>query len=349
MDAKVVERARQEGFPPPPPRVGCPVVDLHTHLAGPQPPRWARRLPGVRRLAHWAGWREDPDRQLLAAAWAYGVRHVVGIGGLQAGRHGRGAEPCVHLAVPVSWEAWGDPKGFAEENLRLLDEAARAGVRIVKLWMAPRLRDRLPPPPPTVDAQALDPVFAFVERWEMALLVHVADPDRWFATRYADSARYGRKEDHHRALERRLARHRNVLFQAAHMGGDPEHLDHLDRLLRDHPNLVLDTAGTRWMVRELGRDPTRSRAFFERWHDRIGFGTDQVVVREPEPHRYALRYWVHRIFWETDLRLPLPLEDPDAGQPVLQGIALPPWVLESLYWKTPRRLLASAGLLGGGT
>ncbi len=340
----MLERARQEGFPPPPPRVDCPLVDLHTHLLGPQPPRWARRFRGLRRLGRRAGWKDDPDRELLSAAWAYGVRHLVGVGGLHARREQGAGEPRVYLAVPVSWKRWGNPRAFAEQNLRLLDEAVRAGVRILKLWMAPRLRDRLPPPAPTLDAKALDPLFALAERWEMMVLVHVADPDRWFTTRYADSARYGCKGEHHRALERRLARHRGVLFQGAHMAGDPEHLDHLHRLLEDHPNLVLDTAGTRWMVRELGRDPARSRAFFERWRGRIGFGTDQVVVTDPEPHRFAVRYWVHRIFWETDLRLPSPLADPDAEEPVVQGIALPPRVLESLYWKTPEWVLASAGL-----
>jgi predicted TIM-barrel fold metal-dependent hydrolase len=248
------------------------------------------------------------------------------------------------MAVPVSWARWTQPRRFVSENLGALDAARAKGARIVKMWMAPRLRDRLNSQVPRPDAAALDPIFEFIERQDMMVLIHVSDPDRWFETKYADSARFGTKADQYPPLEARMARHRGVLFQAAHMAGNPEHLDQLDRLLRDHPNLVVDTSATRWMVRELGRNPEQTRTFFDKWADRIVFGTDQVVRHDPEPLRYTVRYWIHRVFWETDITCPLPIEDPDSGgPPILRGVNLSPRTLERIYWQTPLRVLAGSG------
>jgi hypothetical protein len=207
-------------------------------------------------------------------------------------------------------------------------------VRIIKFWFAPRIRDRLDF---LFDSPRLDRVFRAIADHRLGVLVHVSDPDRWFEHKY-DPAKYGTKADQYPMLEHRLREHPTVPFLAAHMAGDPEHLDHLADLLTRYPNLYLDTSATKWIVRELGRQRDAARLFFRRWAERICFGTDHVVLQKSDPVRYLVRYWVHQMFWETDLVCPSPIPDPDAdGAPMLRGLDLPADVLEQIYWKTAGR------------
>src|SRR5205814_5222591 len=77
-------------------------------------------------------------------------------------------------------------------------------------------------------------------------------------------------------FERRVAWHPKTLFIGAHFGNDPEDPDNVGRMLDQHKNLYVDTVAR---VPEIGRvdarhDAARMRAFFERYQDRILFGTD---------------------------------------------------------------------------
>src|SRR5690606_9464719 len=250
-----------------------------------------------------------------------------------------------HMVLPgpmLDFTHWQDPDRFAATNIAVVREAARAGAPLIKLWFAPRFQDRVPM---KLDDARLDPIFEEIGRQKLAVLVHVADPDIWFAKYYTDTARYGTKADQYPPLEYRLERHPEIVFISAHMGGDPEHLDHLAELMNRYPNYHVDTSATKWIVRELGRKPAEARAFFESYADRILFGSDQVVFRseDAEPHRYRVRYWVYRVFLETGLQAHSPVPDPDAeGEPWLNGLDLPDRVLERVYYQNAMRLLRLA-------
>jgi predicted TIM-barrel fold metal-dependent hydrolase len=308
-----LDAARAAGFASPPPRkVSGPVIDVHTHATEP-----AR------------------NHELIEAARAYGITRVVVIAPLEAGLavQRQYPEEVVLAARPILHE----PK----QQIALLDRAVETvhrarelGAPLIKLWFAPRIRDRLDF---LLDSPRLDPLFHAVAEEGLGVLVHVADPDRWFERKY-DPAKYGTKADQYPMLETRLRQFPAVPFLAAHMGGDPEHLDHLAELLARHPNLYLDTSATKWIVRELGRQRKAAREFLRRWADRICFGTDQVVLEDSDPVRYTMRYWVHQMFWETDLVCPSPIADPDSrGRPYIRGLDLPEDILEQLYWKTAER------------
>ena len=194
----------------------------------------------------------------------------------------------------------------------------------------------------------------------MAFMVHVADPDTWFATKYADRSRYGTKASHYEPLERLLDEYR-VPWIAAHMAGSPEDLDFLDGLLSRHPNLSIDTSATKWIVREVSRHPAgRVQGFMRRWHGRILFGSDIVTnddhLRGGEKPTemaakasdsetafdlYASRYWALRTLWETGHELESPISDPDLAMvdpsrsphdaPTLRGSSLPHEVMAEFY------------------
>ncbi len=260
----------------------------------------------------------------------------------------------------------GDPRhslgrGYAD---RLRHFHAR-GARVAKFWCAPRARDmgaELGDPALfDLDAESRRPAMDEAASLGMVFMAHVADPDTWFASKYADARRYGTKRSHHDALERALDRYR-VPWIVAHMGGWPEDLDALDGLLSRHEHLHVDTSATKWMVRELGRYAEgRIHQFFRRWPGRVFFGSDTVTTDDhlhagekvgemavkaasesDARELYASRYWALRVMWETRWRGRSPIADPDLAMvhprehgpddsPALVGRALPPDLFPGFY------------------
>jgi predicted TIM-barrel fold metal-dependent hydrolase len=307
MRGDPLEEARASGFSTPPPRKArCPITDIHTHMTEPA-----------------------TNHELVEAARRYGITRLVAIAPLDQGLALLARYPGEVVLAPRALVQGRGP--LEDETVAMIHRAHAHGIRIIKFWFAPRIRDRLDF---LLDSPRLDRVFETIAAYGMGVLVHVSDPDRWFERKY-DPARYGTKADQYPMLEARLRRHPTVPFLAAHMGGDPEHLDHLEALLDRYPNLYVDTSATKWIVRELGRQRELARDFIVRWAHRICFGTDQVVLQDPDPVRYLVRYWVHQVFWETDLVCPSPIPDPDSdGPPVIRGLDLPGDTLEQIYWRT---------------
>ncbi|HLJ60373.1 MAG TPA: amidohydrolase family protein [bacterium] len=315
MHGQPLDDAQATGFRTPPPRkVRGPIVDVHTHMTEPA-----------------------TNHELVDAARVYGVNRIVAITPLEEGVELRARYP--DEIVIAAREHWQSPVPFEDRTLRMIPKARAHGAPLIKFWFAPRVRDRLDL---LFDDPRLDPVFRAIADHGLGVLVHVSDPDRWFERKY-DPAKYGTKQQQYPMLETRLRQFPGVPFLAAHMGGDPEHLDHLTDLLKRYPNLHLDTSATKWIVRELGKQRVQAREFFRRWAERICFGTDQVVLKESDPVRYTVRYWVHQMFWETDLECPSPIPDPDAdGTPMLRGLDLPEDVLSQIYWKNAERAFGIA-------
>jgi hypothetical protein len=268
-------------------------------------------------------------------------------------------------------------RSFTEDFLRDIEVFRHEyGARIVKIWNAPRIRDFFPGEAGR-DLVELDSpwrvrIAELAQKLGMMMMVHIADPDTWFNTRYSDAATYGTKVSHYRGLEVMLKRF-PMPWIAAHMGGWPENLDFLDGLLTLYPNLYIDTSATKWVVRELSAQPReRVVRFFTRWKGRLLFGSDIVTTDEhlapkagPPAHPmadlanspesafelYASRYYALRTLFETSYEGESPIADPDLrmvnpekydemAAPPLRGLALPRDVLESLYRGAAEALLA---------
>lgn len=224
-----------------------------------------------------------------------------------------------------------------------LDEFLAAGIEIVKLWSAPRGRDRglVVDAPWRIEA---------LKRARTAginiVMAHIADPDRWFETVYSDTAKYGTKADQYVPLRRMLDEFSDMHWILAHMGGDPEHPDHLEELIETFPNLHFDTSATKWQVREVSKRGDAIRGLICRHPDRFLFGSDLVTRHSLDREHYVSRYWCHRTLWESDWVGPSPIADPDhipsdsePATPTLRGIALPADVLEQVYHANAMRLL----------
>ena len=131
------------------------------------------------------------------------------------------------------------------------------------------------------------------------------------------------------------------------MGGDPEDLAHLRRILDRYPNVSLDCSATKWVARSLSSQREAAREFFLDYQDRILFGSDQVSADTRNYDFYASRFWVQRKMWETAYIGQSPIFDSDCpadAQPVLRGLALPDGVLQKLYHDNAVRYLNSVGV-----
>lgn len=332
-------RAEALRLGPPP----TPITDVHTHVNG-----------------------ERASKIYAEAARLFGVERVYSMTRLEDAQHVRAAlgDRVRFIAVPNFMRPDGG-RAFREGFLEDIHAFHALGARILKFWSAPRAldfgRELGDPALMTFDSPWRERAMELGASLGMMFMTHVADPDTWFQTKYADASSYGTKASQYAPLERALERF-PAPWIAAHMGGWPERLDFLDGLLERHDNLHLDTSATKWMLRELSRHPgDRLLAFLERWRGRVFFGsdivtTDQHLTHEAGPRGmgllaasegeafdlYASRYYALRTMWETRYEGESPIADPDLmlvdpgaynemSAPILRGRSLPPDLLRPLY------------------
>lgn len=316
---------------------GPPILDIHAHVMVTRPDDPRDGPP----KGHGPGGTLDQAALLLDAAADFGIARTYSM--------------CPPDDIPLLRDRFGDRLGFIaymskrtldepdDTAYRLFDRYLGLGVEVVKFWAAPRGRDRgLMLDTPWRLEIARRAVAAGLKRF----MVHVGDPDAWFRTVYADAKKYGTKADQYVPLRRMLETFPDSVWIAAHMGGDPEHPDHLEALLEGYPHLYFDTSATKWQVREVSPRAAAFRALFGRHPTRFLFGVDLVTRHHLNREHYVSRYWCQRTLWESDLDLPSPVADPDCtpgpGQPPtprLRGLALPAEVLAAVYQGNARRLL----------
>ncbi|UCH05211.1 MAG: amidohydrolase family protein, partial [Candidatus Thorarchaeota archaeon] len=165
-----------------------------------------------------------------------------------------------------------------------------------------------------------------------------------YSNQYRNTVKYGAKEDHLSQLERVLERHPGLMFQLPHFGSQPEihRLPNVARWLDRYPNIILDTASSRWMARELSKDVRRAREFMLKYSDRVLFGTDLASYKKMKKSDYEARYVAQRALWGSNTQgRPLPFSDPDtkkSGGTIINGLDLPLSVLGKLYWKNAIRI-----------
>jgi len=228
------------------------------------------------------------------------------------------------------------------EEIAVLKEE---GYHLAKTWFGPRWRDYYEVAPGfRIDHPKLEPVFQALEDKGIPFIIHVSDPDTYYANQYKDSEKYGSKEKHLRELENVISKHTDLFFQVPHFAAQPEihRLPDLADWMEKYPNFVVDTASSRWMARELSKNVEDAREFMLRYADRVLFGTDLFARKSDDPAYYSGRYVAQRILWETSERhMPLPIPDPDTegkGGTYINGLDLPLSALRKLYWENAQKI-----------
>ncbi|MHA1965776.1 MAG: amidohydrolase family protein [Candidatus Thorarchaeota archaeon] len=237
--------------------------------------------------------------------------------------------------------------GGLETILKEISTLREEGFHLGKMQSAPVMRGRASASSEELrmDNDEMARMFDAMKDEGIPFLLHLSDPDTYYATRYTDTSIYTSKERDLRELEGVLKRHRSMKLQLAHFAAQSEihRLDNLARWFDTYPNFNIDTSSARWVSRELSKDPKRAREFFIKYQDRIVFGTD-CVTWGPDRDYYVGRYLALRLLLETAVeKRPLPFTDADtvdSGGTFINGLNLPKDVLQRIYWQNAKDFYA---------
>jgi len=207
-----------------------------------------------------------------------------------------------------------------------------------------------------VDDPRFDPMWDACAQLNMPVAIHVSDPAAFFTptdrfneryeelNNHPDWSFYGRdfpsNEEILAARNRVFARHPKTQFITLHVGNFAENLENVSQNLDRFPNMHVDIAAR---IGELGRQPRTARAFFEKYQDRILFGTDATPHGDKFPQQVYndQLYEIYFRFLETDDEYfdyaPAPI--PPQGRWRIYGINLPDGILRQLYHDNAARLL----------
>jgi hypothetical protein len=228
-----------------------------------------------------------------------------------------------------------------------IDKAHTNEIRYLKIFFGPmsQMFTRIKKPFRINDPR-LDSVYSQIENYDMTVIVHIADPDISYMKKYRNTEKYGLKADRMNDFSNLLGRFPKIPVISAHLGCLPENLLRLGELLDNHPQLLVDTASTRWMIRELGKDVIKSQEWFEKYQDRVLFGSDLgnfefnpkfFLSKRRRQFFWGSRYWAQRLFWETSYQAPLPFKDKDNSEwTQINGLNLSQSTLEKIYQKNAK-------------
>jgi predicted TIM-barrel fold metal-dependent hydrolase len=257
-----------------------------------------------------------------------------------------------------AWERIAEPdypKWQADEIGRA-KEAGAVGIKILKIlgvYLREKVTEgRLLP----VDDPRFDPMWETAGALGMPVVIHTADPDAFFTpvdrfnerweelSNHPDWAFYGKdcpsKPELLAARNRVVARHPKTIFVGYHVANHPENLAEVGEWLDTYPNLHVDT-GAR--LGEIGRQPRTARKFFDKYQDRILFGTDATPNADAYPQQDLKpeMYHCYFRFFETEDEYfnysPAPI--PPQGRWRIYGIGLPDSILKKVYHNNAARLL----------
>jgi predicted TIM-barrel fold metal-dependent hydrolase len=335
-----------------------PVIDIHTHLS-----RSGRAGAGgedaqaVTVLA--------PPSEVLAVMDRKGVQLMVNLtGGRGSGldqtvRDFQRAHPGRFLVFTEPWWSRAHEPTYPQFQADEIGRAARAGARGVKVLktLGLYLRDggttgKLV----AIDDRRFDPMWEACASLNLPVAIHIADPVAFFRPPDRFNERY--EELHHHpdwsfhgrdfpsfdelleARNRLFARHPRTTWIALHVGHHAEDLGEVARSLDRFPNMYVEL-GAR--IGELGRQPRTARRFFDRYQDRIMFGTDAVPHGTQTPQQVFgdELYEIYYRFLETADEYfdyaPAPV--PPQGRWRIYGLGLPEPVLKKVYHDNAARLL----------
>jgi predicted TIM-barrel fold metal-dependent hydrolase len=324
-------------------RARFPVVDFHSHVS----PRPNSKQPPV------------PPAEMVRSMDAINIRTMVNLTGGSGGdlvttitgfdrafpgRFVTMTEPTWTRAGETGYAAWqGDEIGKAKA-------AGAVGLKILKT-LGLYLRDGGPTGKLVrVDDERFDPMWEACGHLGLPVAMHVGDPEAFFLPvdrfneRYEelgahpDWSFYGKDfpafADILAARDRVFARHPQTTFVALHVGHWSENLEAVAAMLDKCPNVHVEIAAR---IGELGRQPRTSARFFDKYQDRILFGTDA----DPQTLLAQDMYRIYYRFLETEDEYfdYAPSRIPPQGRWRIYGVGLPESILRKVYHENAERVL----------
>jgi predicted TIM-barrel fold metal-dependent hydrolase len=207
-----------------------------------------------------------------------------------------------------------------------------------------------------VDDKRFDPMWEACAALDMPVAIHVSDPEAFFLPIDRFNERFEELNNHPdwsfhgkdfpsnaelmEARNRMFSRHPKTNFIALHFGNDAENLGAVGEWMDRFPNMYVDLAAR---IGELGRQPRTARKFFDKYQDRILFGTDAVPDGWEYPQQVFADelYEVYYRFLETEDEYfdYAPAAVPPQGRWRIYGLGLPEDILRKVYYENTARLL----------
>lgn len=339
-------------------RARFPAVDIHTHITVS-----AKSENGVA-LSPDRKYLGTPD-ELLAVMDRKNLRTMVNLtGGYDAGlvetigRYDKAhpgrfitlTEPCYSRFLEPDY-----PRIQAQE----IEKAHRAGAKGLKILktLGLYLRENITSGKLVkIDDPRFDPMWDACGQLNMPVAIHISDPVAFFTPTNRFNERYEELNNHPdwsfydhdfpsnaellEARNRMFARHPKTQFIALHVGNFSENLANVSENLDRFPNMSVDIAAR---IGELGRQPRTARRFFDKYQDRILFGTDATPHGDEFPQQVFndKLYEIYFRFLETadEYFDYAPAKVPPQGRWQIYGIELPEPILHKVYNQNAARLL----------
>lgn len=335
-----------------------PLIDIHTHLSR------------VAKSAHGVGIGQEmeyaaPVDAVLPLMDRKNIRMMVNLtGGVGKGlveAIGKFQTPHPDRFVTFTepwWERTNQP-GYSQFQADEIARAHKVGARGLKVLktLGLYLRENISTGPLVkVDDKRFDAMWEACGALDMPVAIHVSDPEAFFQPIDRFNERFEELNNHPdwsfhgkdfpsnaeilEARNRVLERHPKTQFIVLHVGNDAENLPYVSECMDRFPNMHVEI-GAR--IGELGRQPRMSRKFFDKYQDRILFGTDAVPNGTDTPQQIFndKLYEIYFRFLETEDEYfdYAPARVPPQGRWRIYGLGLPDEILKKVYYENAARLL----------
>lgn len=335
-----------------------PAIDIHTHIS------FSKKAENGVQIAPERNYLGTPQ-ECLAVMDRKNIRAMVNLtGGFDAGladavnkydkafpgRFFTFTEPCYARFKEPNY-----PQIQADAIVRAHHNGAR-GLKILKT-LGLYLRENITSGKLVkIDDERFDPMWDACAQLNIPVAIHVSDPIAFFTPTDRFNERYEELNNHPdwsfydhdfptnaqllEARNRVLARHPKTQFLVLHVGNFAEDLGNVSENLERFPNMTVDIAAR---IGELGRQPRTARRFFDKYQDRILFGTDATLHGDEFPQQVFndRLYEIYYRFLETEDEYfdYAPAKVPPQGRWKIYGIDLPEPVLKKIYYENAARLL----------
>ena len=335
------------------PRARFPLIDFHTHLT------WSGELSGkdeVKLIEKPEALLPVMDRKNihtmvdLTGGYANGLNDAIRL--LQQAHPGR----FIVFTEPW-WSKIEDPNypKFQADQIEAAHKAGAKGIKVLKI-LGLYLREHVKTGKlVAIDDRRFDPMWEAAGAMKMPVAMHISDPEAFFLPIDRFNERWEELHAHpdwsfhgkdfpsnmelQEARRRVMRRHPKTQFVCLHVA-DSENLAYVSECMDELPNMAVDIAAR---ISELGRQPRASRKFFDKYQDRIVFGTDAVPKGYNTPQQVFLDglYEIYYRFLETEDEYfdYAPARVPPQGRWRIYGIGLPEGILRKVYWGNAARLL----------
>lgn len=246
--------------------------------------------------------------------------------------------------------------GYAKSQGELIDDAFQAGAKGLKILkrLGLVLRETGSNELVHIDDKRFDPMWEAAGAHRMPVAIHISDPlafflpidknnERWEELHaHPDWGYYGKglpgDKELQEARRNVMRRHPKTNFVCLHVA-DSEDLAYVSECMDSHPNMYVDIAAR---IGELGRQPRMARKFFDKYQDRIVFGTDaSPSPMTPQQIFGDDLYQIYFRFLETEDEYfdYAPAPTPPQGRWQISGVGLPDRILKKIYHDNAARLL----------